>query len=307
MKKIIIYTSFLIFIPFLVVTIFNNLKVKEISLNYVTNTTIRVKRLEKNTIEVINLEEYIVGVLAGEMPIYFEKEALKAQAVASRSYALKRIEYNKDKEYDVVDSTLNQVYLDLDYLKSRWDNNYVSYINKLRECVNETMDEYLEYDGKVVEAMFFSTSNGYTENVKDVFDLDLPYLKSVESVWDSEVSTAFNYEKTMSLQEFYERLGIKYNDVLDIKILSRSNTNRVLKININNNEISGRDMYNRLGLRSTDFEIKRLGSNVIIKTKGYGHGVGMSQYGAQGMAKEGYNYKEILSHYYVDTNINKII
>jgi stage II sporulation protein D len=111
----------------------------------------------------------------------------------------------------------------------------------------------------------------------------------------------------MSLQEFYERLGIKYNDVLDIKILSRSNTNRVLKININNNEISGRDMYNKLGLRSTDFEIKRLGSNVIIKTKGYGHGVGMSQYGAQGMAKEGYNYKEILSHYYVDTNINKII
>ena len=129
MKKIIIYTSFLIFIPFLVVTIFNNLKVKEISLNYVTNTTIRVKRLEKNTIDVINLEEYIVGVLAGEMPIYFEKEAFKAQAVASRSYALKRIEYNKDKEYDVVDSTLNQVYLDLDYLKSRWKNNYVNYIN----------------------------------------------------------------------------------------------------------------------------------------------------------------------------------
>ena len=111
MKKIIIYTSFLIFIPFLVVTIFNNLKVKEISLNYVTNTTIRVKRLEKNTIEVINLEEYIVGVLAGEMPIYFEKEAFKAQAVASRSYALKRMEYNEKQEYDVVDSIMNQVYL----------------------------------------------------------------------------------------------------------------------------------------------------------------------------------------------------
>lgn len=306
MKKIIIYTSFLIFVPFLIVMLFNNTNVSEISLNYVTNTTIRVKRLEKDTIEVMNIEEYLVGVLAGEMPIFFDGEALKAQAVASRSYAFKRIEYNKDKEYDVVDSTLNQVYLDLDYLKDKWGKNYVNYINKLRTAVNETIDEYLDYNGEVVEAMFFSTSNGYTEDVKSVFNLDLPYLKSVESSWDKEVSTAFNYEKTISMQEFYEKLGLKYSDSLDVKVIDRSSTNRINKILINNVEISGRDMYNKLSLRSTDFEIEKLGSNIIIKTKGYGHGVGMSQYGAQGMAKNGYNYKEILSHYYVNTTIKKL-
>lgn len=306
MKKIIIYTSFLIFIPFLIVMLFNNTNVSEISLNYVTNTNIRVKRLEKDTIEVMNIEEYLVGVLAGEMPIFFDGEALKAQAVASRSYALKRIEYNKDKEYDVVDSTLNQVYLDLDYLKDKWGKNYVNYINKLRTAVNETVDEYLDYNGEIVEAMFFSTSNGYTEDVKSVFNLDLPYLKSVESSWDKEVSTAFNYEKTMSMQEFYEKLGLKYSDSLEIKVIDRSSTNRINKILINNVEISGRDMYNKLSLRSTDFVIEKLGSNIVIKTKGYGHGVGMSQYGAQGMAKNGYNYKEILSHYYVSTTIKKL-
>ena len=128
----------------------------------------------------ISLEEYIVGVLAGEMPISFELESLKAQAVASRSYALKRIEYNKDKEYDVVDSIMNQVYLDKEYLKEAWGINYVKNINKLRTAVNETIDEYLEHNGSVVDALFFSTSNGYTENSQNIFNFECEYLKSVE-------------------------------------------------------------------------------------------------------------------------------
>ena len=162
MKKIIIFITLLIFIPFFIVTIYNK-NYKEIELKYINPTYIRVKKLKENTIVKIPLEEYIVGVLAGEMPINFDLEALKAQAVASRSYALKRIEYNKDKEYDVVDSILNQVYLDEEYLKEAWGLNYVKNINKLRSAVNETIDEYLSYDDKVVDALFFSTSNGYTE------------------------------------------------------------------------------------------------------------------------------------------------
>lgn len=306
MKKIIIFTMLLIFIPFFIVTIFDIDEVEEIKLKYINNVTIRVKRLATNEVETIALEEYITGVIAGEMPIYFELEALKAQAVASRSYALKRIEYNKDNDYDVVDSVLNQVYLDNEYLKKAWGSNYTKNINKLRTAVNETIDEYLEYDGEVIDALFFSTSNGYTEDSNLVFNLDLPYLKSVESIWDKDTSSVFNSSTSMSLQEFYEKLGLEYNGKLNIEIISKSDTNRILKVKINDVELTGRFMYEKLGLRSTDFEIIQNGSNVEIKTKGYGHGVGMSQYGAQGMALSGFSYTKILAHYYTDTKINKI-
>ena len=176
MKKILFITIVIIFIPFMIVCFYKIDEKKEIKLNYVSNTIIRVKRISTENIEFLPLEEYIVGVLAGEMPIYFEKKAFKAQAVAARSYALKRIEYNKDNDYDVVDSIINQVYLDNNYLKSAWGSDYTENINKLREVVNETSLEYLDYDGEVIDAMFFSTSNGYTETASMVFNVDLPYL-----------------------------------------------------------------------------------------------------------------------------------
>ena len=305
MKKIIIFILILIFIPFFIVLIYNK-NYKEIELKNINTIYIRVKKLKNNTIETIPLEEYVVGVLAGEMPINFELEALKAQAVASRSYALKRIEYNKDKEYDVVDSIQNQVYLDNDYLKEAWNNNYIKNINKLRTAVNETIDEYLEYDNKVADTLFFSTSNGYTEDSNNIFNFDCNYLKSVESNWDKEVSPVFNSSKIINLTDFYKKLNIPYNKNLNIEIEKRSNTGRILLIKINNKEFKGTDIYNILGLKSTDFTIELQGDTVEIKTKGYGHGVGMSQYGAEGMAKKGYNYKEILSHYYQGTNLKKI-
>ena len=305
MKKIIFFTLIIIIIPFFIIAIYNLNKVEEIELNYINNTTIRVKRLKTDTIETIPLESYIVGVLAGEMPIYFEKEALKAQAVASRSYAIKRIEYNKDKDYDVVDSIMNQVYLDEDYLKEAWGNNYVVNINKLRSAVNETIDECLTYDDKVIDALFFSTSNGYTEDADLVFNLNLPYLKSVESKWDEKESSAFSTTTVIPLNKFYEKLNLKYNKELKVEIIKRSPTNRVLELKINNQKFTGKDLYNSLSLRSTDFIITQIGTNVFIDMKGYGHGVGMSQYGALGMAKEGYSYKDILSHYYQNTAIKK--
>ena len=305
MKKIIIFITLLIFIPFFIVIIYNK-NYKEIELKYINITYIRVKKMRDNTIVRIPLEEYIVGVLAGEMPISFDLEALKAQAVASRSYALKRIEYNKDKEYDVVDSIMNQVYLDNEYLKEAWGINYVKNINKLRTAVNETIDEYLEYNDSVVDALFFSTSNGYTEDSQNIFNFECDYLKSVESPWDEEVSSAFKSEKVISLTDFYNKLNLPYNKNLNVKILKRSSTNRILLLKINNVEFKGTDLYNKLSLKSTDFEIELLGNQVKIKTKGYGHGVGMSQYGALGMAKKGYTYEEILKHYYKDTKIQKL-
>lgn len=305
MKKTIIFITLLIFIPFFIVILYNK-NYKEIELNYINVDYIRVKRMSTGTIETIPLESYIVGVLAGEMPIDFDLEALKAQAVASRSYALKRIEYNKDKDYDVVDSILNQVYLDEDYLKSAWGSNYVKNINKLRTAVNATLDEYLSYQDNVVDALFFSTSNGYTEDSNLIFNFDCAYLKSVDSPWDKDVSSAYLTTKVISLKEFYQKLNLPYNKNLNIEVLKRSTTNRILLLKINNKEFKGTDIYNLLSLRSTDFTIELLGDNVKIIMKGYGHGVGMSQYGALGMAKKGYTYQEILKHYYSNTEIKKL-
>lgn len=307
MKKIFIYTLIIVFIPFVIVMLFDVDKKEEISLNYVSNVIIRVRRESSGDIEYLPLEEYIVGVLAGEMPIYFEKEAFKAQAVAARSYALKRIEYNKDNEYDVVDSIMNQVYLDNYYLKEAWKDDYVNNINKLREVVNETENEYLEYDGEVIDALFFSTSNGYTENASLVFNIDLPYLQSVKSAWDEKTSSAFRSSTSLSLNDFYSKLGLKYSDKVDVKILKRSSSNRVISLSINGVEFNSRTLYDKLGLKSTDFSIKQEGNKIIIDMVGYGHGVGMSQYGAEGMAEEGYSYEDILKYYYTGTDIKKIL
>lgn len=306
MKKILFCLVFIMVIPIVLISI-NNSNYKEIILKNMDNFNIRVKRLKTEKIEIIPFEEYIVGVLAGEMPIYFHEEALKAQAVAARSYALKKIEYNKEKEYDVVDSVLNQVYLDKNYLKNAWKEKYYENINKLIKAVNDTSNEYLEYNGSVVDALFFSTSNGWTEDSNQVFNFDAPYLKSVKSDWDQETSSVFKTNKEMSLQEFYERLSLEYNKNLKVEILDRSQTNRINKIKINGKEYTGREIYNMLEIKSTDFSINQNGDNVVIKMKGYGHGVGMSQYGALGMANHGYKYEEILKHYYNDTKIKKII
>lgn len=306
MKKILFITIVIIFIPFMIVCFYKIDEKKEIKLNYVSNTIIRVKRISTENIEFLPLEEYIVGVLAGEMPIYFEKEAFKAQAVAARSYALKRIEYNKDNGYDVVDSIINQVYLDNDYLKSAWGSDYTENINKLREVVNETSLEYLAYDGEVIDALFFSTSNGYTETASMVFNVDLPYLQSVKSSWDEKTSSAFRSVTTIPIEDFYNKLNLEYSDSLDVKILKRSSTNRIISLSINGIEFTGKTLYDKLRLKSTDFSLKKDGNNIVVSTVGYGHGVGMSQYGAEGMAEEGYDYKDILKYYYTGTTIKKI-
>lgn len=306
MKKILLLTFIIILIPFTIVNFFKVDQKEEIKLNYGSNTIIRVKRMASGKIVGVPFEQYIVGVLAGEMPIYFNLEALKAQAVAARSYALKRMEYNKDNDFDVVDSILNQVYLDDGYLKDAWGDDYVDNINKLREAVNATSMEYLDYNGDVIDALFFSTSNGYTETSSLVFNIDLPYLQSVSSSWDEKTSSAFKSTTSMSLRDFYSKLNIDYSDYFDVKILEKSSTNRIIKLSINGKEFLGRDLYNILGLKSTDFSLKKDGDKVIINTIGYGHGVGMSQYGAEGMAEEGYSYIDILKHYYVGTNIKKI-
>lgn len=302
MKKLLIVTLLVIIIPFLFVKIF--VKTDNIKFKYITNNIIRVKDAKTGVINEIPFEEYIKGVVAGEMPATFEFEALKAQAVASRSYAMYQMSATKDKEYDVVNTTSNQVYLTDEQLKENWKEKYPENINKIKKAIAETSGEYLTYNGEVVNAMFFSTSVGATENSEEVFVSALPYLRSVDSVWD-EASPKYTDTYTFTLEDFYKKLNLTFNQNLKVEIISKTSTGRTKTLKINGEEMQGRDFASKLNLRSNYFEIIQNANTITITTKGFGHGVGMSQYGANGMAKEGYKYDQILKHYYQNTEIKK--
>ena len=301
-KKILLFSSLIVFIPFIIVSVF--IRDDEITFNFSQNSIVRVLNEETNTINYVPIEEYVVGVVAGEMPVSFEIEALKAQAVAARSYVMIQMQRNIKKDYDVVDTVKNQVYLDKEYLMTVWKDSYTEKINKVKTSVLETKGEYISYDGKVAEALFFSTSPGVTENSEDVFKNKVPYLRSVDSTWD-QISPVYNSNTTYKLEKFYNLLNLHYNEDLNIEITDKTSTGRVKKIKINGKELTGSDVCSKLGLRSTFFEIIKEDNKIIIKNKGYGHGVGMSQYGAQGMAKVGYTYQDILKHYYTGIEIKK--
>lgn len=300
MKKYIITTTLIVLIPFFVTNFFS--KKEKNNFNFTSNNFIKVKDEKTGTITQIEFEEYIKGVVSGEMPASFEIEALKAQAVASRSYALYHMNGGR---YDVTNTTSNQVYLNDNELKEKWKEEYQKNINKIKKAISETNGEYLTYNGEKVNAMFFAASSGMTENSEEVFVSKLPYLRSVSSKWD-ESSPVFMDTSTMELKDFYKKLNLPYNENLKIEIIEKTSTGRTKKIKINDEELNGRDVSQKLGIRSNYFDIVQNENKVTITTKGYGHGVGLSQYGANGMAKEGYNYKEILKHYYKGTEIKKM-
>ena len=298
-----LFCLLIIFIPTIIVKIF--IRDDQIKFYFSENTTIRVRR-QNGTIEEIPFEDYIVGVLAGEMPTDFHKEALKAQAVASRSYALVKMQENYNKDYDVTDDTKTQVYLDYKYLKEAWNSNYTNKINILKEAVIETKGQYLSYNDQVVYAFFFSTSTGVTENSGEIFEKQLPYLKSVSSTWDEKTSPVYTQTLTFTLKDFCKRLDLYECSKIETEKISTTSTGRINKIRINGNVFVSYTIVQAFGLRSNYFDIIQDGEIVNITTKGYGHGVGMSQYGAEGMANNGYTYEEILTHYYQGVKIKKI-
>jgi len=303
MKKLINMTLLLIILPLLTILIIEPLLKEENQFQLEKNITVRVKRIEKKTIETIPLERYLVGVIGGEMPVSYNIEALKAQAVAARTYTIKKIETNKNNEYDIVDTTNDQVYLDDEELKETWQDKYIEYKTKIEQAINETKGEYITYKGETIKAFFFSTSSGITENCKDVFGENLPYLTSVASTWD-ENSPAYITTTEITREDFYKKLELEYNETLNIEI-ERNETNSVKTITINGNKIKGTDFRYKLNLRSTNLEIE-IKDNIIITSKGFGHGVGMSQYGAEELASIGYTYEQIIKYYYQGTEIKKI-
>lgn len=304
MKKIITLTIILLLVPFLIVLLIQTQE--KTTVHFESNQIVRVKREKLNTIEKVPLEKYVIGVLSGEMPTTFPMEALKAQAVAARTYVLRKIEYAKEQEYDVVDTVANQVYYNNDELKERWKDDYEEKMNRIQKAVLDTQGEYLAYQGEIAQAFFFSTSTGYTENCEEVFQESLPYLRSVKSDWEEDISPVFEDSKTFTLEEFYQKLNLDANSNFSIQITDRTSTGRVRTLNINGKDFKASDVTTALGLRSSFFEIQKNEEQIIIHTKGFGHGVGMSQYGAYGMAENGSNYQEILKYYYQGIEIQKI-
>lgn len=264
------------------------------------NIYVNVRRNNGN-IEKYELEEYIIGVVGAEMPASFNKEALKAQSVVARTYALKSIKSNKQLTSD--NSTQN--FKDNNELKKMWGINYNTYYNKIKSAVLETKGLYLSYNNDYVDAVYHSTSNGNTEDAVYVWGNSVPYLKSVSSEYDN---TNKNYNSTITLT--YNEISNKLKNSIDsntkFNIISRTSGNRVKEIEINGTTYSGVEFRKLLNLRSADFSIENNGANVVISTNGYGHGVGMSQYGANGMANNGSSYRDILLHYYTGVSIKNI-
>ena len=301
MRKLLVFVLFVVSIPIVVINFFYSFNDINLETGFISNESdnpiyIRVKRSDGN-VESINLEDYLIGVVPSESPLSFEDEALKAQAVAARTYALKQMQNNSDNYYDVTDDTYSQVYSDMDTLRYRWGDYFDENYSRIKNIVDSTKGEYVSYNGDIIYAFFFSTSNGYTEDNKDVFGADLPYLRVVDSSFDQEETDNFSVTTTFSKEDFYNDLGLPYSDELVISDVVRTASNRVSSLYINGNYFNGISFQYKLGLRSNDYEIIDNG-NIVITTKGFGHGVGLSQYGANALAKRNKNYEEILKYYY---------
>lgn len=309
MRKLLVFVLFVVSIPFVVINFFYSFEDIDLDTGFISNERdndvyIRVLR-ENGNIETLNLEDYLIGVVPSESPLYFEDEALKAQTVAARTYALKQMQNNANNSYDVTDDTYTQVYSDLDTLRYRWGDYFDQNYSRIKNIVDSTKGQYVSYNGDIIYAFFFSTSNGYTEDNKDVFGADLPYLKVVDSSFDAEETDNFSVTTTFLKEEFYSDLGIPYSDELVISDVVRTASNRVASLYINGNYFNGITFQYKLGLRSNDYSIIDNG-NIEITTKGFGHGVGLSQYGANALAKRNKNYEEILKYYYQGTELKKI-
>lgn len=274
--------------------------------------SVRVFRVGTGKIDTVPLEEYVMGVVAGEMPAEFEIEALKAQAMAARTYITLRLAKKdfKDvpKDAHVTDTVKHQVYMDDKQKRERWGSAYTWKEARIRQAIEQTAGQVLTYQNEPINATFFSTSNGYTENSEDYWETRIPYLRSVKVPWDN-ISPNYEETVTMTVQQMEKKLKTKIaqpaaaGDNTWQKVLSRTAGQRVKEVKIGDKTFTGREVRTMLGLKSSHFTMSIENGKVKIRTLGYGHGVGMSQWGANGMAKEGKTAEEIVSYFYKGVQI----
>ena len=237
------------------------------------------------------LEEYVLGVVAGEMPAAYDIEALKAQAIAARTYAI----YKMNSGQSELQATVaHQVFHDKQQRAEKWKDESDQYEQKLQQAVKETAGKIVTYNGEAISAMFHAASNGKTESARNYSGNNIAYLQSVSSP-EKEIE---------SVSVSFQQLGVKNLNELEIV---RNDSGRVDYVQLADERWTGREFRELLSLRSTDFTLTQKQGQIVVTTSGYGHGVGMSQRGAQEYALKGKKAEEILLHYYSGTKIEPII
>lgn len=266
------------------------------------------------TVVSLPLEQYLVGVVAAEMPASFHREALKAQAVAARTYALRRLQgKTADKDHPEAHLCSNpghcQAWLTTSEMRARWGLlHFRGYYEKVAAAVKETEGQVLICDGELIDPVYHSSCGGRgTEDARDVWGQEVPYLKRVACTFDppqrqEPVASRF------TMTELLDKLGVKAVPAAAgagslVQIREHTASGRVKKVQVGSSSYRGVELRQDLGLRSTDFTVKNTGNEVVFLTRGYGHAVGMCQYGAEGLAQRRIRYDKILAHYYRGTHL----
>ena len=277
----------------------------------------KIKLLHKETQEVeeVDLEEYLCHVVSAEMPADYEEEALKAQAIVARTYTIYKSNNRKHENADICDdSACCQAWISKENRLARWEESKrQTNWEKIEKCVQATRGKIVTYQNQPINAFFHSNSGGTTEIPVNVWGgTNFPYLQVVETAGE-EGYAQYSSEVNLTQSELLNKLKEKYSDIQinftnadDIKILEYTDSGRVRTIKFGNHQLSGVESRTIFGLRSTNFEVKSENGIINFKVKGYGHGVGMSQTGANTMAKEGKNCEEIIHHFYANVEINSI-
>ncbi len=272
----------------------------------INEKTINVWDAGNKSVLNLSVNDYLVGVVAAEMPVEFESEALKAQAVAARTYLINKVQCENSESCNIcTDPAHCQAYKSPKELKMQWGKDYYKNYKKIFRAVLDTNNKIIVYDNQPISAVFHSTSSGKTENSEDVWSKPLPYLKSVESSYDIN-SPKYYSQAVFTLDEFkktlYKSGDINFDDKIIGKITYTSGGS-VENIEIGDKTFKGTEMRNLFALNSANFSIDIRSNEVCFNVKGYGHGVGLSQYGANFMAQAGNSYIKILKKYYTGVDI----
>ena len=265
---------------------------------------------DPKTDKIINMtaNDYIFCVVAAEMPALYEEEALKAQAVAAYTFALSRKTANVGKDYDITtDYNTDQSFKTKEQALADWGEKGQEYAAKIEKAVKAVEGMALTYGGEIITAAYHAVSAGKTQNSRDVWGKERPYLKSVLSEGD-KLNKNYKSVATFTESELKERLkSIDINgDSIVFENLEKTEAGYIKSVTVCEKETTGAKIREALSLKSTCFEIEKSDDNYIFTVYGYGHGVGMSQAGADYMAKQGADYKEILLHFYTDCKIEKV-
>ena len=317
MKKMLILIALILIITMVMPLVVVKLPIvneeEEVIENAIASDKVKVYIKNEDRVEEMDSMQYLKEVVSAEMPADFHEEALKAQAVAARTYLVNRRRLpatDIHKGADIcTDSAHCKAWIKESERRESWGNMAEENWQKISDAVEKTDGIIITYEGEPISAVFHSTSSGVTENAIDVWGGSVPYLVSVESLSDKE-SPKYSSEQSFSIDEFKklseEKIeGVDWNKGLFSDIY-RSGAGGIIKIKIGGVEVKGTEFRNIFSLRSTNVSIKEEEGKVFMSVKGYGHGVGMSQYGANYLAYEGKNYIEILKTYYTGVEVKNV-